>query len=137
MSIGALKTTFAAGVFAVGSTIAGPLTGNAIAQEQSAPVTTVAASDAENINFITDRNFVIRYNPGAEGFSPTLFRDTISDINDAGCDVGLETRRYGSFYNLKAPWYNGGDNFRVDDIGTAGTIAIDLCEDGTLGSGPA
>ncbi|MEL6667009.1 MAG: hypothetical protein AAFQ24_12820 [Pseudomonadota bacterium] len=129
--------SLAAGFSALGLVAYGPLTGNAIAQEQNAPVTTVAASDAENVNFVTDRNFVIRYNPGAEGFSPSALEGTISDINDAGCDVGLETRRYGSFYNLKAPWYDGGRSFRVDDVGTAGGIAIDLCRDGDLGSGPA
>ena len=103
--------------------------------------TTATAQDSRNttakpITPKSERNFVIRYNPNAEGHIPALLRGTVSDIQAAGCDVSLDdSRRYGSFYNLKAPWL--GENFRVDDLGTAGTIAIDLCEDGTLGSGPA
>ena len=119
--------------------VASPFAEQALADDQKAStVTTVAASDAENVNFGTERNFIIRYNPNAEGHIPALLRGTVSDIEKVGCDVELDdSRRYGSFYNLKAPWFQGGRSFTVDDVGTAGGIAIDLCRDGDLGSGPA
>ena len=129
--------SLAAGFTALG-VIAAPFAANAFAEDPTnAQVRTVSASDAQNVNFNAARNFIIRYNPNAEGFSPSALEGTVSDIHRAGCpDVQLDdSRRYGSFYNLKAPWL--GENFRVDDVGTVGTIAIDLCRDGDLDSGPA